>query len=111
MVKPYPALEIFVYSTMIEGIHLRFDKVARGGLRWSSRPEDFRTEVLDLSKAQQVKNALIVPAGAKGGFVPKNIPAEASREQAMRLGVEAYKLFINALLDSVDNLDGDVVSR
>ena len=110
MVKPYPAVEIFVYSTTIEGIHLRFDKVARGGLRWSSRPEDFRTEVLDLSKAQQVKNALIVPAGAKGGFVPKNIPANSPRDHAMKLGVQAYKLFINALLDSVDNLDGDVVS-
>ncbi|MFX7849334.1 NAD-glutamate dehydrogenase domain-containing protein, partial [Acinetobacter baumannii] len=71
---PKPLYEIFVYSPRVEGIHLRFGKVARGGLRWSDRPQDFRTEVLGLVKAQQVKNAVIVPVGAKGGFVPKRLP-------------------------------------
>jgi glutamate dehydrogenase len=71
---PRPLFEIFVYSPRVEGVHLRFGKVARGGLRWSDRPQDFRTEVLGLVKAQQVKNAVIVPVGAKGGFVPKQLP-------------------------------------
>ena len=72
---PKPLYEIFVYSPRVEGVHLRFGKVARGGIRWSDRPQDFRTEVLGLVKAQQVKNAVIVPVGAKGGFVPKLLPA------------------------------------
>ncbi len=72
--KPYPMFEIFVYSPRFEGVHLRHGKVARGGLRWSDRREDFRTEILGLMKAQQVKNAVIVPSGAKGGFVPKHLP-------------------------------------
>ena len=71
---PRPLYEIFVYSPRVEGVHLRFGKVARGGIRWSDRPQDFRTEVLGLVKAQQVKNAVIVPVGAKGGFVPKQLP-------------------------------------
>jgi glutamate dehydrogenase len=86
-------------------VHLRFGKVARGGIRWSDRPQDFRTEVLGLVKAQQVKNAVIVPVGAKGGFVPKQMPAGATREQVMAEGVAAYKLFISTLLDVTDNLD------
>ena len=80
--QPRPLYEIFVYSPRVEGVHLRFGKVARGGLRWSDRPQDFRTEILGLVKAQQVKNALIVPVGAKGGFVPKLLPAA---ERARRL--------------------------
>ena len=72
---PRPLYEIFVYSPRVEGVHLRFGKVARGGIRWSDRPQDFRTEILGLVKAQQVKNAVIVPVGAKGGFVPKLLPA------------------------------------
>ncbi|MFC7052312.1 NAD-glutamate dehydrogenase [Hansschlegelia quercus] len=105
---PRPLFEIFVYSPRVEGVHLRFGKVARGGLRWSDRPQDFRTEVLGLVKAQQVKNAVIVPVGAKGGFVPKQLPA-GPREAWFAEGTEAYKLFINALLDVTDDLDGDTV--
>ena len=77
---PRPLYEIFVYSPRVEGVHLRFGKVARGGIRWSDRPQDFRTEILGLVKAQQVKNAVIVPVGAKGGFVPKLLPASGPRE-------------------------------
>ncbi len=76
---PRPHVEIFVYSPQVEGVHLRFGKVARGGLRWSDRREDFRTEVLGLVKAQQVKNACIVPVGSKGGFYPKRMPVNPSR--------------------------------
>jgi len=96
---------------LVEGVHLRFGKVARGGIRWSDRREDFRTEVLGLVKAQQVKNAVIVPVGAKGGFYPKRLPANAAREDVQAAGVEAYKRFINALLDVTDNIrpDGTVV--
>jgi glutamate dehydrogenase len=108
---PRPHMEIFVYSPAVEGVHLRFGKVARGGIRWSDRREDFRTEVLGLVKAQQVKNAVIVPVGAKGGFYPKQLPANAAREEVQAAAVVAYKIFINALLDVTDNLhhDGSVV--
>jgi glutamate dehydrogenase len=105
---PRPLYEISVYSPRVEGIHLRFGKVARGGLRWSDRPQDFRTEILGLVKAQQVKNAVIVPVGAKGGFVPKQLPA-GPRDAWFREGTEAYKIFINALLDVTDDLDGDAL--
>ncbi|BCB82034.1 NAD-glutamate dehydrogenase [Phytohabitans flavus] len=101
---PRPKFEIFVYSPRFEGVHLRFGPVARGGLRWSDRREDFRTEVLGLVKAQTVKNAVIVPVGAKGGFVLKKKPGD--RDEA----VECYKLFINALLDVTDNFVGDKVT-
>jgi glutamate dehydrogenase len=108
---PHPHVEIFVYSPQVEGVHLRFGKVARGGLRWSDRREDFRTEVLGLVKAQQVKNAVIVPVGSKGGFYPKQLPLNATREDVTAAGIAAYKTFINALLDVTDNLhhDGSVV--
>ena len=101
---PRPLYEIFVYSPRVEGVHLRFGKVARGGIRWSDRPQDFRTEILGLVKAQQVKNAVIVPVGAKGGFVPKHLPKGGTREQIQAEGVAAYKLFISTLLDVTDNL-------
>ena len=101
---PKPLYEIFVYSPRVEGVHLRFGKVARGGIRWSDRPQDFRTEVLGLVKAQQVKNAVIVPVGAKGGFVPKHMPKGGTREQIQAEGIAAYKLFISTLLDVTDNL-------
>ena len=102
---PRPWREIFVYAPQVEGVHLRFGRIARGGLRWSDRREDFRTEILGLVKAQQVKNAVIVPVGAKGGFFPKQMPANPSREQFMETGIAAYKTFVNALLDVTDNLD------
>jgi len=108
MPKPRPAFEIFVCSPRLEGVHLRGGKVARGGLRWSDRQEDYRTEVLGLVKAQQVKNAVIVPVGAKGGFVCKRLP-EGDREAIQREGVECYKTFIRALLDVTDNLKGGEV--
>ena len=108
---PRPFREIFVYSPRVEGVHLRFGKVARGGLRWSDRREDFRTEILGLVKAQQVKNAVIVPVGSKGGFVVKRPPApDAGREAFLNEGIECYKTFIRGLLDITDNLKGsDVV--
>ncbi|MGE4371604.1 MAG: NAD-glutamate dehydrogenase [Xanthobacter sp.] len=107
---PRPLYEVFVYSPRVEGVHLRFGKVARGGLRWSDRPQDFRTEILGLVKAQQVKNAVIVPVGAKGGFVPKCLPAGGSREAVQAEGRAAYEVFISALLDLADNLkEGSVV--
>ncbi|MCE0734240.1 NAD-glutamate dehydrogenase [Halomonas sp. G15] len=108
MPKPRPAFEIFVCSPRVEGVHLRGGKVARGGLRWSDRHEDFRTEVLGLVKAQQVKNSVIVPVGAKGGFVCKRLP-EGDREAFQREGIECYKTFIRALLDVTDNLKGGEV--
>ena len=109
--KPTPAYEIFVYSPRVEGIHLRMGKVARGGLRWSDRREDFRTEVLGLVKAQTVKNAVIVPVGSKGGFVAKQLPPPTDRDAWMAEGIEAYKIFVGALLDLTDNLvDGKVVA-
>jgi glutamate dehydrogenase len=101
---PRPLYEIFVYSPRVEGIHLRFGKVARGGIRWSDRPQDFRTEILALAKAQQVKNSVIVPFGAKGGFVPKRLPAGGSREEVFAEGTASYELFITSLLEITDNL-------
>lgn len=109
MPEPRPFREIFVYSPQVEGVHMRFGKVARGGLRWSDRPQDFRTEVLGLVKAQQVKNAVIVPVGAKGGFYPKKLPTSGGREAFMAEGISSYKIFISALLQVTDNLDGDLV--
>lgn len=101
---PLPMYEIFVYSSRFEGIHLRAGKVARGGIRWSDRREDFRTEILGLMKAQQVKNALIVPAGAKGGFVTKALPPDGNREAIMEETIACYKNFIRGLLDLTDNI-------
>lgn len=110
MPLPRPKFEIFVYSPRIEGVHLRGGKVARGGLRWSDRQEDFRTEILGLVKAQQVKNTVIVPVGAKGGFVCKSLPMDQGREAFQREGQECYKIFIRSLLDITDNIvDGKVV--
>jgi glutamate dehydrogenase len=108
---PRPAYEIWVYSPRVEGVHLRFGKVARGGLRWSDRREDFRTEVLGLVKAQMVKNTVIVPVGAKGGFVGKRLPDPAAdRDAWLAEGIASYKTFISGLLDITDNLvSGDVV--
>ena len=106
--RPLPRFEIFVYSPRFEGVHLRGGKVARGGIRWSERPEDFRSEILGLMKAQMVKNALIVPVGAKGGFVLKRPLAgdgEALREEA----VECYRMFLAGLLEVTDNIAGDDV--
>ena len=103
--QPRPAYEIWVWSPRVEGTHLRFGEVARGGLRWSDRREDFRTEVLGLVKAQMVKNAVIVPTGAKGGFFPKQLPdPQTDREGWLTEGREAYKLFIASLLDVTDNI-------
>ncbi|SHO56447.1 NAD-glutamate dehydrogenase [Vibrio quintilis] len=107
---PVPAYEIFVYSPDIEGVHLRGGKVARGGLRWSDRQEDFRTEILGLVKAQQVKNTVIVPVGAKGGFVCKKQPLMSQRDEIFAEGQRCYRQFIRGLLDLTDNIiDGDVV--
>ncbi len=108
--EPRPRFEIFVYSPRVEGVHLRFGPVARGGLRWSDRREDFRTEILGLVKAQAVKNAVIVPVGAKGGFVVKQPPATTGdaavdRDAFRAEGVECYRRFIGGLLDLTDNLD------
>jgi glutamate dehydrogenase len=108
--EPHPFREIFVYSPRVEGLHLRFGPIARGGIRWSDRPEDFRTEVLGLVKAQQVKNAIIVPVGAKGAFVPKKTPPGADRETVLREGTACYKVFISTLLDVTDNLEGDLIT-
>ncbi len=101
---PRPFREIFVWSPDVEGVHLRFGPVARGGLRWSDRREDFRTEVLGLVKAQQVKNAVIVPVGSKGGFYPKRLPTNGTREEVAAAGVAAYKIFVGALLQLTDNI-------
>jgi glutamate dehydrogenase len=102
--EPKPLFEIWVYSPRVEGVHLRGGKVARGGLRWSDRREDFRTEILGLVKAQQVKNTVIVPVGSKGGFVLKNAPPAGDREAYLAEGVACYKLFLSGLLDLTDNL-------
>nr|WSX51616.1 NAD-glutamate dehydrogenase [Streptomyces sp. NBC_00974] len=107
---PRPAFEIWVYSPRVEGVHLRFGKVARGGLRWSDRREDFRTEILGLVKAQMVKNTVIVPVGAKGGFVAKNLPdPSVDRDAWLAEGIASYKIFISALLDITDNMVGGEV--
>lgn len=118
MPRPRPRYEIFVFSRQVEGVHLRGGKVARGGLRWSDRREDYRTEVLGLVKAQQVKNSVIVPVGAKGGFVIKQDTSGLDRAALRDLGVACYKVFISALLDITDNRVGakivsppDVVKR
>ncbi len=109
---PRPQFEIFVYSPRVEGVHLRFGPVARGGLRWSDRREDFRTEVLGLVKAQMVKNAVIVPTGSKGGFYAKQLPDPAvDREAWLEEGKAAYRTFISGLLDITDNrVSGDIVA-
>ncbi|MEE8294487.1 MAG: NAD-glutamate dehydrogenase domain-containing protein, partial [Sphingomonadales bacterium] len=107
--KPRPFMEIFVSSPRIEGVHLRGGPVARGGLRWSDRREDFRTEVLGLMKAQQVKNAVIVPVGAKGGFFPKTLPAKGTREEIQKEGLASYRIFVRTLLSVTDNLTGTKV--
>ncbi len=110
MPEPRPLFEIWVYSPRVEAIHLRMNKVARGGLRWSDRREDFRTEILGLVKAQQVKNTVIVPVGSKGGFVLKNPPPVSDREAFMAEGIACYKLLLSGMLDLTDNLvKGQVV--
>lgn len=107
---PVPWREIWVYSPRVEGIHLRAGPVARGGLRWSDRRDDFRTEILGLMKAQRVKNAVIVPTGAKGGFYPKQLPPVANRDAWLAEGTESYRIFIRTLLSVTDNIvDGKVV--
>ena len=107
--EPKPMFEIFVYSTRFEGVHLRGGKVARGGLRWSDRPEDFRTEVLGLAKAQMVKNTVIVPVGSKGGFVLKRAPSPADREAFMKEGIACYQNYLRGLLDITDNRVGEKI--
>ncbi len=107
--EPKPMFEIFVYSTRFEGVHLRGGKVARGGLRWSDRPEDFRTEVLGLMKAQMVKNIVIVPVGSKGGFVLKRAPSAADREAYLKEGIACYQNYLRGLLDLTDNRVGDKI--
>jgi glutamate dehydrogenase len=103
---PRPYREIYVLGPRVEGVHLRMGEVARGGLRWSDRREDFRTEVLGLMKAQNVKNTLIVPVGAKGGFVPRRLPAGGSRDAIQAEGIAAYRIYIGALLDITDDIQG-----
>jgi glutamate dehydrogenase len=107
--EPKPMFEIFVYSPRFEGVHLRGGKVARGGLRWSDRPEDFRTEVLGLVKAQMVKNIVIVPVGSKGGFVLKRAPSPADRDAYLKEGVACYQDYLRGLLDITDNRLGDSI--
>ena len=110
MPLPRPKYEIFVYSPEVEGVHLRGGDIARGGIRWSDRREDFRTEVLGLMKAQVVKNTVIVPTGAKGGFFPKRVP-QGDRDAILANGIACYKTFISGLLDITDNVvDGTVVT-
>ncbi len=107
---PRPQFELFVYAPRLEGVHLRFASVARGGLRWSDRREDFRTEILGLAKAQEVKNSVIVPSGAKGGFVCKQLPDPADRDAYQAEVLTCYRMFISAMLDVTDNLEsGQVV--
>ncbi|HEX5908270.1 MAG TPA: NAD-glutamate dehydrogenase, partial [Propionibacteriaceae bacterium] len=107
--EPRPEFEIFVYSPRVEGVHLRYGRVARGGVRWSDRAEDFRTEVLGLVKAQMVKNTVIVPVGAKGGFYCKRLPDPREREAWLTEGLSCYQLFVTSLLDLTDNIVGGVV--
>ncbi|TVR81651.1 MAG: NAD-glutamate dehydrogenase, partial [Rhodospirillales bacterium] len=106
---PRPMVEIFVYSPRMEGVHLRAGKVARGGIRWSDRREDFRTEVLGLMKAQNVKNTVIVPVGAKGGFVVKRPPDSGDREAVQAEGIACYRMLIDGMLDLTDNRVGDAI--
>ena len=107
--EPKPFREIFVYSPRVEAVHLRSDWISRGGIRWSDRHEDFRVEVLGLMKTQQVKNSVIVPMGAKGGFVVKQPPKEGGRAAYLQEGIECYKIFIRGLLDITDNSKGGKV--
>jgi glutamate dehydrogenase len=109
LTQPRPKFEIYVFSPRLEAVHLRFGRVARGGLRWSDRQEDFRTEVLGLVKAQEVKNAVIVPSGAKGGFVCKRLPDPSDREAYQAEVLACYKTFIAAMLDVTDNIEADQV--
>lgn len=104
---PKPYREIFVWAPHVEGVHLRFGPVARGGLRWSDRRDDFRTEVLGLVKAQQVKNAVIVPVGSKGGFYPKQLPRGGDRDAVQAEAIRSYKTFLSGLLDITDNITAD----
>jgi len=109
---PRPKFEIFVYSPRVEGVHMRMGYVARGGIRWSDRREDFRTEVLGLMKAQNVKNTVIVPVGAKGGFYPKRLPTAGSREDVQKEVIASYQTFIRGLLDVTDNIvNGKTIVR
>ncbi|WP_046470726.1 NAD-glutamate dehydrogenase [Allosalinactinospora lopnorensis] len=108
---PRPKYEKYVYSPRVEGVHLRFGSVARGGLRWSDRPEDFRTEILGLVKAQMVKNAVIVPSGAKGGFICKQLPSGGDRDALQAEVIACYRQFISGLLDVTDNLVDGVVEH
>lgn len=107
--QPRPWREIFVYGPEVEGVHLRFGPVARGGLRWSDRAQDYRTEVLGLVKAQQVKNSVIVPVGAKGGFYPRRLPANGNRQEVFEAGRAAYINFISSMLSITDNLEDESV--
>ena len=108
--KPVPMAEIFVYSPIVDAVHLRFGKIARGGIRWSDRKEDFRTEILGLVKAQQVKNVVIVPVGSKGGFYPKQPPENATKAELVENAIKCYRILIRGLLDITDNIvDGKVV--
>ena len=110
--NPKPFREIWVWSPLVEGAHLRFGPVARGGLRWSDRRDDFRTEVLGLVKAQQVKNAVIVPVGSKGAFFPKQLPKNGNRDEVQAAGILAYKTFLYGLLDLTDNIGskGEIIA-
>ena len=107
--QPRPLVEIWVYSARIEGVHLRFGRVARGGLRWSDRREDFRTEVLGLVKAQQVKNTVIVPVGSKGGFYAKQLPSPSDRSAFMAEGIASYRTFLCGMLDLTDNVKANEI--
>ena len=109
MPAPRPWREIFVHSARMEGCHLRAGPVARGGIRWSDRREDFRTEILGLMKAQRLKNVVIVPTGAKGGFILKHPPVASDREAFMAEGIACYRLLVQGMLDITDNLDGTTV--
>src|SRR6185503_16292398 len=106
---PVPWREIWIYSPRVEGVHLRGGPVARGGIRWSDRRDDFRTEILGLMKAQVVKNAVIVPTGCKGGFYPKQLPPMSDRDAWLAEGTESYRIFIRSLLSVTDNLANDKV--
>jgi glutamate dehydrogenase len=108
---PVPWREIWIYSPRVEGIHLRGGPIARGGIRWSDRRDDFRTEILGLMKAQLVKNAVIVPTGAKGGFYPKQLPPMSNRDAWLAEGTESYRIYIRALLSLTDNLVDDKVAH
>ncbi|MEM7570160.1 MAG: NAD-glutamate dehydrogenase domain-containing protein, partial [Pseudomonadota bacterium] len=110
MPQPAPYAEIFVYGPQVEGVHLRGGPVARGGLRWTDRPEDYRTEILGLLKAQIVKNSVIVPVGAKGGFFPRQLPVGGTRDEVFEAGRAAYQVFIRHLIALTDNIvDGKIV--